>query len=151
MKPVANIEEERGMSERYVKHLWGANTDIVSNPVHGSEVDISSSHSGTLKFTKIVCSGHAKISVDHSATLVIDELECESLTIEVSYASTLRIGTLRCAGKVAVNVVYSSLFVVDDGAVDATAGVVNYSSTGKFFATIGTDGVVAQNASTWVT
>lgn len=139
------------MSERYEKHLWGANTDIVSNPVHCSDADISSSHSATLKFKKIVCSGDAKLSVDHSATLIIDELECQNLTIEVSYASTLRIGNLKCPGTVNINVTYSSTFVVDGGSAGTTAGIINYSSLGKFLASIGTDRVVAENASTWVT
>ena len=140
------------MSEPYVKRLWGANTEVVSNPVNCGDADISSSHSGHLTFAKVTASSDVRLAVDHSATLILDELECKSLTVDVSYASTLRIGKLTCKGQVTVNVSYSSLFVVDGGNVDSTTGIVNYSSTGNFYAKIAkNDGVVAQNSSTWLT
>lgn len=140
------------MSQPFTKHLWGANTEVFNNPVHCTTADLASSHSATLEFAKIVCSGDAKISVDHSATLIIGELECENLTLEVSYSSTLRIRHLKCSGKVTIHVIYSSLFVVDGGSVQATTGLIDYASTGRFFAAIhSNDGVTAEHASTWQT
>ena len=140
------------MSENYTKHLWGASTEVINNPVNAADADLSSSHSGTLKFKQINASGNVVINVDHSATLVIDDLNCSSLTLNVSYASKLHIKKLRCSGKVTINVTYSSLFVVDGGSVDAAVGLINFSSTGNFFAKINKpDGVVAKNSSTWRT
>ena len=75
----------------YKKHIFGATTEIINNPVSCSNADISSSHSATLEFKKISCEGNVKINVDHSATLIIDTLECETATINVSYASKLHI------------------------------------------------------------
>ncbi|MCH9648901.1 MAG: hypothetical protein K0U98_11735 [Deltaproteobacteria bacterium] len=140
------------MSETYTKHLSGSSTEVVNNPVHTGNADLSSSHSATLKFKEIAASGDVVINVDHSATMIIEDLKCKNLTLNVSYASTLKIRKLTCSGTVKINVSYSSLFVVDGGAVEATVGVINYSSTGNFFAKIAKpDGVTAKNASTWQT
>lgn len=140
------------MSENYKRHLSGSNTEIINNPVHCANADLSSSHSATLMFNQIMATGDVVINVDHSATMIIDDLQCSNLTINVSYSSTLKIKNLKCSGTVKIKVSYASTFLVEGGAVEATEGTITYSSTGRFFAKIAkTDSVTATHASNWTT
>ena len=135
----------------YKKHISGATTEIVSNPVNCENADISSSHSATLEFKELTCKEDVKINVDHSATLIIGTLVCKGGKINVSYASTLHIKNIKCSGKLQIEVSYSSTFLADAGQIDITSGTIKYSSLGVCYAKIGTDDVVAETSSTWKT
>ena len=135
----------------YKKHIYGATTEILSNPVNCMNADISSSHSATLEFKKLTCKEDVAINVDHSATLIIDTLICSGGKINVSYASTLHIKNIKCSGTLQIEVSYSSTFLVDAGEISITNGTIKYSSLGICYAKIGTDNVVAETSSTWKT
>lgn len=134
----------------YVKHIRGGNTEIVNNPVHAKNADISSSHSATVKFKELVLDGTARLSVDHSATLVIDRLVCETCEIAVSYASTLIIKELECK-TLNLDVSYASTLKIEGGEIGTAKGKVRLSSLGVCYAKIGRDEVTAENSSTWRT
>jgi len=137
--------------EDYSRHTPAGNTDIVENPVECQNADVSSTHSATLRFKKLSCLGNAKISVDHSATLVISHLVCASAEINLSYASKLVIDNFECTGTVKIYDGYSSTLQIDAGSIDKVTGKVEYSSTGICYAKIKRDEVSVEWASTWKT
>lgn len=167
-----------GAVNHYEKHLGYPDSCSVTyreeNPVRCDSADISASgarcglSAPTFIGGKFTCSADARVNADHSATvtlqrleaqtvtltcgysatLVIDELVCEALEIDCRYSSTIHIKKLR-AKTVSLNVIYSSTLRIDKGTIHFVKGLVDYASTGRSRAEIEESDVKVGHASTW--
>jgi hypothetical protein len=104
------------------------------------------------------CEENADISVDHSATLIIEKLTCKNGKLNVSYSSTLTIQYIDCSGTLDIQDSYSSTTRIgvpliplgsNGSKIGKTTGLVRYTSLGECCADIGRDEVGTEFASTW--
>ena len=151
------------MATDYQKHSYGLQRETVDNRVICRNADVSSSHSATLWVKELHAEENAVISVDSSATLIIEKLICKNGKLNVSYSSTLNIFEIDCMGTLDIQCSYSSTIMLGDvntadeqravraSNIGTTTGLVRYSSTARCYFKIGRDGVGTEYASVWNT
>lgn len=137
----------------YTKTITGSSTFTDGNTIKCDHATITVEKSSTGVFKGLEAIGKVTLNCNGSfifgSTLVIDSLTCKDADINTTTSSTIDIKSFNGTGSVKIDVNDSSTLRIRAGTLNVVKGNVRNASTGVCRASITSDEVETQSASTW--
>jgi hypothetical protein len=135
------------------KTITGASTFTDGNDIKCTNANITVEKASTAVFAGLEATDKVTLTCTSDfifgSTLVIDRLTCRDAEINTTTSSTIDIKNFNGKGTVKIHVNNSSTLRIRAGSLNVITGLVEHASTGVCRASITSDEVTTQSASTW--